>query len=193
MDIKELNKTQLILLTLLITFVVSIATAIVTVSLMKQMPKDIPQTINNVIERTIEKVTTVQAPPVVKEVKVPIEQKENTVPVYGDGNSLISVYALGQLREEVDVTLDTEEEKKKEPKALGQGVIISDIGLILIDSNILTNGPIYNIELNKKIFEVSILKKFDNGFSVLKVDPPKSPIGTEEKTGNEEEDMSKID
>lgn len=192
MDIKELNKTQLILLTLLITFVVSIATAIVTVSLMKQMPKDIPQTINNVIERTIEKVTTVQAPPVVKEVKVPIEQKENTVPVYGDGNSLISVYALGQLKEEIAATPNTEEENKKEPKALGQGVIISDIGLILIDSNILTNDSIYNVELNKKIFEVSLLKKFDNGFSVLKIDHPKSSTDVEEKTENKE-DISKVD
>jgi hypothetical protein len=192
MDIKELNKTQLILLTLLITFVVSIASAIVTVSLMKQMPKDIPQTINNVIERTIEKVTTVQAPPVVKEVKVPIEQKENTVPVYGDGNSLISVYALGQLKEEVATTSNTEEENKKEPKALGQGVIISDIGLILIDSNILTNDSIYNVELNKKIFEVSLLKKFDNGFSVLKIDPPKSSTDVEVKTENKE-DISKVD
>jgi len=36
MDIKELNKKQLILVTLLITFVVSIATGIVTVSLMQK-------------------------------------------------------------------------------------------------------------------------------------------------------------
>jgi len=59
MDIKELNKTQLILLTLLITFVVSIATGIVTVTLMQQMPKSATQTITNVIQRTIERVNTV--------------------------------------------------------------------------------------------------------------------------------------
>ena len=44
-DIKELNKHQLILVTLLITFVVSIATGIVTVSLMNQAPKSVPYTV----------------------------------------------------------------------------------------------------------------------------------------------------
>lgn len=193
MDLKELNKTQLVLLTLLITFVVSIATAIITVSLMKQMPTDIPQTINNVIERTIEKVTTVQAPPIIKEVKVPVEQNKNTAPIYGDGNSLISVYAIGQIKEEVVSTdIVQENDSKKEPKALGQGVIISDIGLILIDSNILTNDPVYNIELNQKIFEVSLLKKFDNGFSILKINPPKNPNEIEENTENQE-NILKVD
>ena len=62
MDVKELDKKQLILLTLLITFVVSIATGIITVSLMNQMPKSVPQTINNVIQKTIERVTTVETP-----------------------------------------------------------------------------------------------------------------------------------
>lgn len=185
MDIKELNKTQLVLLTLLITFVVSIATAIVTVSLMKQMPKSIPQTINNVIERTIEKVTTVQAPAVVKEEKVTDGKKENTIPVYGDGNSLISIYSIGQLKEEVAIADNVGNEgNKEEPKALGQGIILSDIGLILIDSNILTDGEKYNIELNKKIFEVSVLKKFNNGFSVLKINPPESETPTATDTVN---------
>lgn len=192
MDIKELNKTQLVLLTLLITFVVSIATAIVTVSLMKQMPKDIPQTINNVIERTIEKVTTVQAPAIIKEVKVPVEQTENMIPFFGDENSLIPIYTLGQLKEKVVNIEGGDEEKKEESIALGQGVIISDIGLILIDSNILKDDLVYGIELNKKVFEVSLLKKFDNGFSVLKINPPQSSIDIKKDTENKE-DIQKVD
>lgn len=56
MNMEELSKSQIVLLTLLVSFVTSIATGIVTVSLMDQAPPAIAQTVNRIIERTVEKV-----------------------------------------------------------------------------------------------------------------------------------------
>lgn len=61
-SIEELNKTQLILLTLLISFVTSIATGIITTALLSEAPQSVTQTINRVVERTIEKAAPAPAP-----------------------------------------------------------------------------------------------------------------------------------
>ena len=54
MDIEDLNKTQLLLLTLLVNFVTAIATAVLTVSLLNEAPPTVTQTVNRIVERTVE-------------------------------------------------------------------------------------------------------------------------------------------
>lgn len=179
MDIKELNKKQLILLTLLITFVVSIATGIITVSLMQQAPKAVPQTINNVIQRTIEKVTTVQAPETTN--KDNGGTKDSPV-TFGDGDAMVSIYP------KAEVPLDPGPGSlppKEEPKALGQGIIISDTGLVLVDSNILNDKEVYRVILNKVDFDATVIKKFSNGFSVLKISQKKTEKEGDKKDNNQ--------
>lgn len=56
MDLEELTKHQIILLTLLVSFVTSIATGIVTVSLMNQAPASVTRTINQIVEHTVQTV-----------------------------------------------------------------------------------------------------------------------------------------
>ncbi len=53
---EDLNKQQMVLLTLLVSFVTSVATGIITVSLIAEAPPEMPQTVNRIIERTIERV-----------------------------------------------------------------------------------------------------------------------------------------
>ena len=56
MDIKELNKAQLVMLLVLLSFVVSIATSIITVSLMQEVPASVSLPINKVVRETVEKI-----------------------------------------------------------------------------------------------------------------------------------------
>lgn len=181
MDIKELNKTQLILLTLLITFVVSIATGIVTVTLMQQMPKAATQTINNVIQRTIEKVTTVQAP------------TKNSNLNLSDGSVLVSIYDKSYVQTEIK---DNQDGAVIDPiKPLSQGVVISDSGLILVDSNTLNSkDDIFKVVLGSDLFDAKILKSFGNGFVILQIQSKSKTIDetkpTEPKADNAPVDLN---
>ncbi len=181
MDIKELDKKQLILLTLLITFVVSIATGIVTVSLMSKMPKSVPQTINNVIQRTIEKVTTVQVPTpaTIDTTKTnsgsgTTAGQDDRVVLSGNGDALVPIY-LKSTNISATANENTTDAKGNaivnEPSPIGQGIIVSDVGLILVDSGLIKDSESYKVILNKTDFDVSVLKKFDNGFTILKISP----------------------
>lgn len=58
MNIEELSKSQLILLTILVNFVTSVATGILTVSLLDHAPALVTQTVNRVVEHTIETVAS---------------------------------------------------------------------------------------------------------------------------------------
>lgn len=150
MDIKELNKHQLILLTLLITFVVSIATGIVTVSLMNQAPKSVPYTVNNIIQRTIEKVTTVSED--AKIIDSVIDNKEDSSISLLEGDIVAKIY-----------------KEEDEDYFLGEGVLISEVGLILVENDILRRSDSFIIYLDNVKLKAFVLKKFENGFSILKI------------------------
>ncbi len=56
MNLEQLTKHQIVLLTLLVSFVTSIATGIVTVALMDQAPAGVTRVVNQIVEHTIERV-----------------------------------------------------------------------------------------------------------------------------------------
>lgn len=58
MNLEDLDKSQLLLLTVLVNFVTSIAVSVLTVSLLAQAPPTVSQTVNRIVEHTVEKVAS---------------------------------------------------------------------------------------------------------------------------------------
>jgi len=93
MDIEELSKSQLILLTILVNFVTSVATGISTVSLLDNAPPFVTQTVNRVVERTIETVAQA-APAAIIQAPAPSNQDLVTAAIGADAARAVAIYAV---------------------------------------------------------------------------------------------------
>ncbi len=58
MNLEDLTKTQLLLLTVLVNFVTSIAIGVLTVSLLDQAPPTVTQTVNRIVDRTVQTIAS---------------------------------------------------------------------------------------------------------------------------------------
>jgi hypothetical protein len=92
MNIEELSKSQLILLTILVNFVTSVATGILTVSLLDHAPAFVTQTVNRVVEHTIETVAAA-APAVTIQAPAPSNQDLVTAAIGADAARTVAIYA----------------------------------------------------------------------------------------------------
>lgn len=123
MQMEELTKTQVVLLTLFVSFVTSIATGIVTVTLMEQAPATVTQTINRVVERTVERI-------------VPGETKIKEVPVVTTGEDQVvnaiaqSAPALVRIYAFASDGISTATSTPLLAEQIGVGFLVSKTGLV---------------------------------------------------------------
>ncbi len=153
---EELNKNQIVLLTLLVSFVTSIATGIVTVTLVNQAPPAVTQTINRIVEKTIPGETKTQT--IIKEVPVIVTEEQLIVDVINSASP-----AMVRITDHAGL-------------ALGSGFVISDDGLIATVDKIFPTGPIeteiYQVFLSKSRQATARLVKSDakKGVILLRLD-----------------------
>jgi len=118
MNIEDLTKTQLLLLTILVNFVTSIATGVLTVSLLDQAPPTVIQTVNRIVDHTIETVTT--EVPVIRNVPSAVPSSEDL---------LTSAIAEGAAR-----TVRIYRSGTEEP--VGHGVYIASARAVVTSGNL---------------------------------------------------------
>jgi S1-C subfamily serine protease len=130
---EDLNKNQIVLLTVLISFVTSIATGIMTTSLLQEAPVEVTRNINRIVEKTIETVTT---PTTIltegkKEVTTVIVKEEDLI-VDSINKNVKSIVRI----EEKDSFANT-------TSFYGMGLVVSKEGLILADRKTINSANVY--------------------------------------------------
>lgn len=93
MNIEEMSKSQLILLTILVNFVTSVATGILTVSLLDHAPAVVTQTVEHVVDHTIETIAQA-APAAIIQAPAPSNQDLVTAALGADATRAIAIYAI---------------------------------------------------------------------------------------------------
>lgn len=113
MEIKELNKQQLLLLAILISFVTSIATGITTVSLMEGAPEEVTTPVREIVRQTVEKI-------------VPVEIEK-------DALSAEEKKLLEELKaiQPLNVSLYLKGATEKDDKLLGTGLLLGENKVII--------------------------------------------------------------
>jgi len=92
MNIEELSKAQLILLTILVNFVTSVATGILTVSLLDKAPPVVTQTITHVVDNTIAKVAQTIPAVIAPSAPAPSNQDLVTAAIAADAAHTVAIY-----------------------------------------------------------------------------------------------------
>src|SRR3989344_5660952 len=123
MDLKELNKSQLILLAILLSFVISIATGITTVTLIQQAPSSVTVPINRIVKQTVEKIVPIEGSTTTIETIV-IKEEDLVVEAISSNQSAIFTLTK-EIKDANDENIET---------SAGVGFAVSESGVVVADS-----------------------------------------------------------
>jgi S1-C subfamily serine protease len=158
MDIKELNKSQLIMLALLLIFVTSIATGIVTVTLMQQAPSSVTVPINRVVRQTVEKIV----PGEIKNTVQTVIIKEEDLVVDAILKNQTTLFSVSR-------EILNDEGKIVEVNA-GKATVVSSDGVVAIDSSLVSgDSSVVYLENNSGKFKADFVSTNKSGFSLFKI------------------------
>ncbi len=181
MDIKDLNKSQLILLAVLLSFVTSIATGITTVTLMQQAPVSFTSPINRVVRQTVEKIQQVEGKTTVQTVVV----KEEDLVVDAIAKNKSSVFALSKYGYDLDGNMVE--------TSAGRAFSVSMDGVIVADAKFAPEKLVYFVKNDSGKFKAELISTDNkNGIAFLKIGDPVDPKDTLSYTVPALGDLSKM-
>ena len=176
MDIKDLNRSQLILLALLLSFVTSLATGITTVTLMQQAPDSVTVPINNIVRETVQKIVPSNDKSVTTNTVI---IKEEDLVVGAISNARLAEFSI--LKEAKDLTEEVVEVD------MGKGFAISQDGIVVTDSFSASGNEVYYVKNESGKFRADFVSGGKDGFAFLKIGAPVNPTSkltfTEVKLG----------
>jgi hypothetical protein len=160
MDIKDLNKPQLIMLALLLSFVTSIATGITTVTLMQQAPSSVTIPINRIIRQTVEKIVPAEGKTTVQTVVV----KEEDLVVDAIAKNKSALFSVTKETKDIDGrTIEI---------SAGEGFAVSNDGIVAVDGSLVPDKEVYYVKNDSGKFHADFISLDKNGFSLLKIGAP---------------------
>lgn len=160
MDLKDLNKSQLILLAVLLSFITSIATGITTVTLMQQAPASFTVPVSRVIKQTVEKIQQVEGKTTVQTIVV----KEEDLVVDAIAKNKNALFAV--TKDGYDANFNRAE------ISIGRGFAISNDGVIAVDARLAQREDEYFVKNDSGKFRAEFLLTNSAGFSLLKIKEP---------------------
>jgi S1-C subfamily serine protease len=157
MDIKDLNKSQLILLAVLLSFITSIATGITTVTLMQQAPASFTVPVNRVIQQTVEKIQQIEGKTITQTVVV----KEEDLVVDAIAKNRSATFSITKDGLNADFTPGE--------ISAGRGFAVSTNGIIVADALLVPNQTTYYVKNDSGKFRADFISTDKAGFSFLKI------------------------
>ncbi|MBP6060557.1 MAG: serine protease [Candidatus Pacebacteria bacterium] len=159
MDIKDLNKSQLILLAVLLSFITSIATGITTVTLMQEAPVSFTAPVNRIIKQTVENIVQVPGNNTTQTVVI----KEEDLVVDAVAKNKSAVFSISKDFDDLN--------GQRTEISLGSGFAINKDGTIVADALWVPTKDAYFVKNSYGKFKAELLS-INKGVAYMKIGEP---------------------